>query len=383
MAEAIKDTLKIVVLDGRRDRYASQVTAAIAEALTVVDESDDEGDGSRQSVPPASAEPASEDAFLHDADAAVVMDPGSLVRAHEAGVPVCVAVLPGFDVAWGGDLQEADAVVVAHEAMKEGVVRRGVPAASIYVAGPVAPAGYERAVDRAALRKEVGVTHDGSLVLVPAAVLEEFGPESILVQLSLVNGPVGFVFHVGTDPDVADALRRGAPAHGLTAWMFADERGAVRYWQVCDLVLGRTRGYEVARALAVGAPLALLPPGRTDLLAADALEGAGVAVDADVLATFAVILEQALDPDALAQARKSIEALGVDEAGKKVSECVYEAWRRRHRDSSGRVRGLPHGLEALAKEPVAPSRRPSLPPSGMQDLEARVERELEELKKRL
>jgi hypothetical protein len=204
-----------------------------------------------------------------------------------------------------------------------------------------------------------------------------------LVQLSLVSEDVGIVFYVGSDPDAADMLRRAAPAHGLTAWMFSDETSSKCFWQVCDLVLGRTRGHEVARALGVGAPLVLLPPGRTDHVAADALEEAGVAVDADVLATVAVTLEQALSPEALEAARQRLSALSVVDAAKRLAECVYEAWRRRHRDSSGRARGLPHGLEPLPKEGGTPSRRPSLPPPGMEDIEARVDRELQELKKRL
>ncbi len=370
--------LRIVVLDGRGDPYADEVTAAVAEALSSEAPADrGRGGGAERGGTP--------EALLHDADAAVVLDDGSLLRAREAGTPLCVALLPGFDVAWAGDLAEADRVLVAHQMLVGAVVRRGALREHVVVTGPVAPAGFDPAADPDEARRAAGLDHRGPLVLVPGSALEEHGPDSVLIQLGLVSNDAGFLFDVGNDPDAAETLRRLVPIHGLTAWMFAEERGAGRWWALADLVVGRPRGYEIPRALAVGAPLVLLPPGRSDASAVDALEAAGVARDADVLATLAVTIDAALEPAALAEGRDAVRALEVRGSAARVAESVREAWQRRKATGAeGPPRGLPHGLERLpsSRSERPPAGRSSAPPPD-EDLEARIDRELAELKKRL
>lgn len=367
--------LRIVVLDGRGDRQANEVTAAIAEALE--SESPAEGGDRRR------AEIATPEALLHDADAAVVLDDGSLVRAREAGARVCVAVLPGFEASWPGDLAQADSVLVAHESLVDSVVRRGASRSSVAVIGPIAPRGYTPATERAALRRELGIDHAGPLVLVPSQVLEEEGTDALLIQLALVSKNVGYVFYVDNDAEAAEELRRVIPVHGIEAWMFAEERGAERYWQLADVVLGRARGFEVSRALAVGAPVVLLPPGRSDASTVRAIETAGVGRDADVLATLSVTLEAALEPAALDEARRAIAALELAGSKKRLAEAVREAWKRLSASGSTlSPRGLPHGLERLPSGPGQTPRHSSVPPKD-DDLEARIDRELAELKKRI
>lgn len=368
--------LRIVVLDGRGDPYAGSVTATIAQALSTDAGGEDKRPGDRSATP---------EALLHDADAAVVLDDGSLQRAREAGTPLCVALLPGFDASWAGDLAEADCVLVAHERLVAQAVRRGAAREDVRVTGCVSPAGFEPPTDRPGARAQAGVDHQGSLVLVPAAVLEEHGTEPVLIQLALASEGVAFLFDVDNDPEAAEELRRTVPAHGLNAWMFAEERGSSRWWQLADVVLARPRGYEVARALAVGAPLVLLPPGRSDAAAVDALEAAGVAREADVLATLAVTIEAALEAPALAEARAAVMALEVQASGERIAEAVREAWKEREEAGVGaQPRGLPHGLERLAsRESQRPVARRSSAPPREDDLEARIDRELAELKKRL
>ena len=370
--------MNIVVLDGRTDPHAGLITGAIAEALAKGDEQSQPADG-LGTAPTGAAQ-----SVMSQADAAVVLDPGSLVHAREAGTPFCAAVLPGFDVAWGGDLAEADLVIVAHERLVPAVVARGVPTDRVVVAGPVAPSGFAPAADRDALRRELGLGGAFPLVLVPAPILDEHGPEVLLVQLSLVTGEVGFLFDVGSDAEAAEHLRRLVPAHGLRAWMFADGPDSLRRWQAVDLVLCRTRGYEVQRALAVGSPLVLMPPGRSEVLAAEALESVGAARDADVLATLSVTLDGALEKDALTSGRRAIAELDVAESAGRIAAAVHAGLRRQSQAGApASPRGLPHGLEPLGEGGLgdAPGRRSSRPP--LDDMEARIERELQELKKRL
>jgi hypothetical protein len=368
--------MRIVVLDGRNDRYAQEVTASIAAALDV----DDEGT-EKTEAPAPSAESRGVDELLHAADAAVVMDPGSLTRAEEAGVGLCAVVFPGFDLAWGGDLADADLVIVPHERLVSDAVRRGAPRGRVEVAGPIAPKGYAAPEDRAALREELELPADAPLVLVPAAILEEHGAENVMVQLALANDRTGYLFDVGLDAEAAEAIRRLAPVHGLTAWMFSEEPGSEQYWQAVDAVVARARGYEVARALAVGAPVVLLPPGRSDRLAAETLEAIGVGSDAEVLATLAVSIDRTVEDKALAEAREAIGALDIPYAAGRVSDRVRAAWNAQRVAGDDRPRGLPHGLEALPKDDVeAPSPRR---PSRLDALEDRIERELAEIKRKL
>ncbi len=369
-------TMRIVVLDGRHDRSAQEVTASIAAALDVDDEGTDSTDASG-----ASGESHGVDALLHAADAAVVLDPGSLARAEEAGVALCAVVFPGFDLGWGGDLGDADLVIVPHERLVAEAVRRGAPRGRVEVAGPVAPKGYVQAEDRGALRDELGLPADAPLVLVPAAILEEHGAEAVMVQLALADESTGYLFDVGLDAEAAETIRRLSPVHGLSAWMFSEEPGSVRHWQAVDAVIARARGYEVARALAVGAPLVILPPGRSDRLAAETLEAIGVGSDAEVLATLAVAIDRTVGAEALADAREAIGALDIPYSAGRVSDRVRAAWNARRAAPEERPRGLPHGLEALPKDDV--HKAPAGPSSRLDALEDRIERELAELKRKL
>ena len=368
--------LRIVVLDGRGDEHANEVTAAIAHALESEQQADPATDGRGTD---AAATPQ---ALLHAADAAVALDSGSLARAREAGALLCVAVLPGFDGGWAGDFADADRVFVAHDSLVASVVRRGAHRDAVSVVGPIAPVGYTPVADKNALRAELGIDVESPLVLVPADVLEDEGADAVMIQLSLVSRDVAYLFYVDGDAETAEELRRLAPAHGLTGWMFADERGAERYWQIADVVVGRARGYEVTRALAVGAPVVLLPPGRSDAGTVKAIEDAGVGRDADVLATLAVTLEASLETAALRDAREAIAALEMDQSAERLAAAVRDAWSRRSQAGAAREpRGLPHGLERLPRERSKP-RHSSVPPAS-DDIEARIDRELAELKKRI
>jgi hypothetical protein len=370
-----REMASVVVLDGREDEHAARVTAAIAAALA--------GESGPTDTPSAPAGGgAAVDRVISEADAAVVLDADSLAVAREAGVPFCVAVFPGFDLRFAGDLAAADRVVVAHESLVDEVVRRGALRGRIDVTGPVAPEGFAPCDDVAALRQDVGLPVDRPLVLVPTAALEEWGQQALFVQLSLVSPEVGFLFDVGRDAAAAEELRELVPLHGLTAWMFADGdvRESSRFWQAVDLVLARPRGYEVARALGVGVPLVLLPPGRSAAYAADALEATGAAEEADVIATLAVAVDAALEPETLGRARAASRALEASRAAARVAACVREAWAERSRATDREAaRGLPHGLEALTgqERPESKARRDT------DDIEARIDRELAELKKRL
>jgi len=389
-------TMRIVVLDGRSDPYAAKVTASIATALdTAQSGGRSRGEAAADATdagPPLAREPltgpVADDDVVHAADAAVILDPGSMARAAEAGVGLSVVVFPSFDLAWGGDLADADRVVVAHESLVAEAIRRGAPRGRVDVAGPVAPLGFEVPEDRVQLREDLVDGAAGGIVLISAAALEEHGVQAIMVQLTLVQEGTAFLFDVGRDAETAETIRRLAPVHDLRAWLFAEVPGCERYWQLADAVVGRSRGYEVNRALAVGAPLVLLPPGRSDALAARTLEALGVGSDAEVLATLAVAIDRALEADNLEDARRAIAGLDIPGAAGRIAGGVRAAWEERRAAGPVRRRGLPHGLEALPRQdsggpPIAPSERPGSGRGELDDLEGRIERELDALKRKL
>ncbi len=322
--------------------------------------------------------------MLHAADVAVVLDSGSLERAREAGARFCVAVAPGLDLGFGPELADADRVVVAHEQLVPLAARLGVPRDRVDVGGPVAPRGYAPAADRAALRRELGVPETLPIVLVSSGTFDVHGAEMLFVQLGLVRDGVGFVFDVGDDAEAAETVRRLVPIHGIEAWMFAEDASEVRHHQLADIALVRARGPEVARALAVGAPLVVLPPGRSDRAIVETLEASGAADAADAVATLAVALDGALDAGALARAREAVEALGMAEGASRVAARVNEAWREwRSRASDAPRRGLPRGFERVSREAPSRASAPAIASSETEALEARIDRELAALKQKM
>ncbi len=367
--------LQIVVLDARPGP-PDGVTEAIATALA-----NEPGiNTARASEAPAVAAASEAHARLHQADAAVALDSASLERARDAGIPLCGVVFPAFDLAWAEDLGRADLILVAHPSLADALVARGVSRAALEVVGPVAPAGWTPASDRLVVRAEVGLPHSGLVVVVPAAVIDEEGPTSLLVQLGLVGGAT-FLFDVGQDIETAETLRRVAPAHGISGYLFAQSSETPRYWQAADMAIARSRGGEISRALAVGAPVLLLPSGRTDEVAAASLAATGAAVRAESMATLAVSLEQALEPSALHAARAAVSALDAPGTAERIAHVVRQGWEQRRDAGQLLPRGLPSGLEKLPDRPLA---RPSTHPGADgRDLDERIEAELKALKKKI
>lgn len=378
---------RVVVLGRTQSRFAEAVVRTIARALA--GEQGDESTAAPAAATQDGRTPQMQ-GVLQMADAVVALDPGSLEHARSVGVEVVVAVLPGLDIAWAEGIANSDAIAVAHPLLAEEVIRRGAPRGRVVVTGIVPPAGYAAPTDRAELRERFEIPDGSRVVLVPIAALddEDFAP--LLVQLSLVDGLVTVLFDVGDEPDVAEMLRRSVPGHGLDARMFADGPDAAELWQLADVVLARARGPEAVRALAVGAPVLVLARGRAEEIATQVLVTTGAGVVVEALATLAVVVDAALEPATLAKRRAAVGALDLERAPERLARCVQEAWRRR-RDALGpSLKGLPAGLERIADEPGATggrgSRVPTVPPGPAareDDMEKRIDAELEALKKRL
>ncbi|MGE0786885.1 MAG: hypothetical protein AB7S26_14530 [Sandaracinaceae bacterium] len=321
---------------------------------------------------------------LDRADIALALDGDSLERAREASVPHRVAVWAGLGAEWDGEL-DADLVLLPHDALRAEAQRLGVPARRCAVVGPIAPYGFAvpTEAERAALREERGLAADRSVVVVRAAALAEIDLSPALVQLSLVDRKVSWLFDVGSDVELARALRRHVHGYDLDAFMFADGDEAPPAYRCADAVLARLDGPEARRALGVGASLVCVPPRSVDLRVAHLLESDGVAAFADAPATLAVTLESALGEAALARGKERSRAW---DAGAGASRVIAEARRFAVEGAKGSALavGLPRGLERLADADPARERPAGRPDRGGEPgLEEKVDRELAELREKL
>ncbi len=378
---------RVVVLGRAQSRFAEAVVRTIARALA--GEGADEADKTPVPAGPDSRAPQTQ-GVLQMADAVVALDPSSLEHARSLGVEVVVAVLPGLDIAWAEGIANADCIAVGHALLAEEVIRRGAPRGRVVVTGIVPPEGHAPPSDRDALRRRYAIPEGARIVLAPIAALDDEAIAPLLVQLSLVAGKVTVLFDVGDDPEIAEMLRRSVPGHGIDARMFADGPDAAELWQLADVVLVRARGPEAVRALSVGAPLLVLGRSRMEDPATQVVVTSGVGQVVDALATLAVALDASLEPAKLAERRAAIQKLDLDGAARRVAECVQDAWRRRREALGPSLKGLPVGLERIRDEPTADGVRdshvPTVPPGPGprdDDMEKRIDAELEALKKRL
>lgn len=376
------DDLSAVVLFERRDD--PDLAALAAALLRELGEPEDEPEapdvgGTFIALPVAEE---TSPARLDRARVAVALDAASARRAREAGVPRVVALFPRLALDWEGEL-DVDLVIVAHEALVEDVVGRGVPPSRIRNLGPVAPEGWTPASDRAALRTSLGLREDAPWVVVRASAFED-DPAATLVQLSLVRVDAVWLFDVGSDPELARTLRRRVPGYGLDAVMFADGPDARRAYQAADAVLGRLEGAEVVRAWSVGAALVALPPRSHQLRLAHMLETAGVVEVADAAATLAVSLDRVLEAEPLAKARAAAAGLEAPQGAARVASVVRQLARGELPLGGA---GLPVGLERLSELERTRAARPDRPAAPTRptrdDVDAKVDEELAALRRRL
>ena len=190
---------------------------------------------------------------------AIALDERALERAPAGAYRV--ALPASFDPTWQDPA--ADAVLVAHRSLADrlapGARRRA------HVVGPVGPALEPLEPDEELPPPVVAIAPDVVLAV---------GPTPLLVQLSLVSARVTFLFAVGEDVELAEALRTFGAGHvsdGSRAGLFASEDearvlGRAAVWVGTptggDLAAGRRviphrsghvgRGHERRRRAATG-----------------------------------------------------------------------------------------------------------------------------------
>lgn len=309
---------------------------------------------------------------------AFAMDPASLERAPAGAFRV--AVLPAYRTDWLDPV--ADAVFVAHEAIASRLGARARRHA--HVVGPVAAPGFDAEADTT---PEL----EGAVVVVlPSAVMAQ-GPTPIFVQLSLVGAPATFLFDVGRDVELAEALRTFGSGHlgeESRVGLFPSDRQRALFRRA-DVVVGTGGDVALTAALAAGTPVVAVEPG----LASEALSATGAAV----LAPSAAMLSVALD-EALGRSDELAEAAAALEAGAAAARLLEKARELAAGTAEPpRPEGLPNGIEWLPTEKELGDRLirtaggdpenadpPEEPPKPDEPtLDERIEAELEALKKSL
>lgn len=383
-----KHPLRVVVLSSHDEPEYREVAAVVGEALAETPTRDIEAPVEERTSRPSFEPMEAADALVEEADAVVALDAESLERAREHGNALCVALLPWLDAVWGGDLQDADLVCVAHRAVADELAARGVPPERVAVVGAPLPPDYAPPADRALARGRAGVPEGHVLLVIPTDALESDDLGRLLTQLALVRVPLMVLFDVGDDVLVSDSLRRLAPAYGVPSRMFGAGPNRGEFYALADAVVARVRSPEAVRGLAVGAPLMLIDalrrpgPGVGRALVES---GAAFGIES-VGTTLAVDLERAFEPERLAAAREAVAAASIRAQPAHLFETIRQAVMARTKRR--RRRGLPLGLESLY-EPGEPRAEPGAsgstrPPGRPQESdEERIERELRELKSRL
>jgi len=337
----------------------------------------------------ATSRPLSVTAELDGADVLVALDAVALENARSANVGLRVALWPGLGDAWLGSVEGADLVLVAHESQVELALGRGASRRDVGVVGPLAPDGAAPTADRAGRLAALfaggpKIDADTRVLVLPFSSMPGADLSTTLTQLSLVTGAPLCVFDVEDDVEAAKSIRAIAPRFGLTAAMVSERDIAAAVYGVADAILVRLEGPETFAALASGASLVVVKPKTRETAAAHALEAAKLASVAQNVSMLAVAVDAALKPDTRAAARAAVEALDVRGTPQRIRSAIERA-RVSHRS---RATGLPRGIELLASDPAdatAASVAPLVSAHASRKLsEAEaIERELEELKKRI
>lgn len=155
--------------------------------------------------------------------------------------------------AWKG--ARADAFVAPDEATVASLRRSGMSDAALRAAGPPVPAGFERELDRDALREDFGFGEDARVVLIDIAGAPAAELDGIVFQLGLTQSSLVPLLYYGHDHEAADAARRSASVHGVRADMFGHVDAFEEYVRVADLVVAGPTSAHVGAYLCADRPM--------------------------------------------------------------------------------------------------------------------------------
>lgn len=192
-----------------------------------------------------------------------------------------VTLIPEYAVDHGWVRHRSDLYLVASGGLREALVDLGVPLAQSAAVGLPMPKSYA-ALDRGALRRELGVGEAERLILIASRELDEALMEKMLFQLSLVTAPKRVIVATDGDKRSAQFLRDKAPNYSVKARLYHKAEKLSGLFAAADVVIGRPPALRVAETLSRGVPVFYLEAQSERERATAALlaaESAGKAVD--------------------------------------------------------------------------------------------------------
>lgn len=279
------------------------------------------------------ARPGEPDADAHDAFATgrpdlVIADHPGVLRTLEVirdttRVPaVHIGLLSdqGAPEPWVG--ARADAFVAPDADALAAVRRPGLSDVALQPAGPPVPEGFDRPLDRTAIRAEFGFGDDDRVVLVDAREMPPALIDRVVFQLSVVKSPFTPVFSYGRNGEAAEVLRQAASAHGLKARMFGLVDQPERYHVVADVVIASPNHPLIPAWLAQHRPLLLLGP----VGGAFGPVRAGAAVPIGDVMLLAEIVERIAAEGVSESHAAAARDLGRPEANDDIATAIARIW---------------------------------------------------------
>lgn len=215
-----------------------------------------------------------------------------------------------------------DRYFVAADWVRAEAVACGAAADRVVVTGLPVHAGFDRAVDRDALKAALGLDGRAPAVLLTAGMRGTLGGLATVCRV-LADLPLAFAALVvcGEHARLAGRLRSRHGSDGRFR-IFGQRADMAALMGAADLVVGKAGGATCAEALALGRPLVLFGslPGQERANEA-ALVGAGAAVCAhDGRALARVLAGLLLDPARRAALGRAAGRLGRPEAARRVAK---------------------------------------------------------------
>lgn len=221
------------------------------------------------------------------------------------------------------------AFVVPHQEFKERLVRSGVDADRVILAGPAVQTRFSAKLDRDAIREQLKLK-DHTVVLVRADGLDANTLEKLVFQATLVERSVRMVFHHNGDNAAAAALRRAAAQYGLRALMFGQVPDLERYVAAADLVIAAPREIFIAEIVAQDRPILFVGDEAQGPEQVEFLTRHGAARHVFDLLKLGAVLDELL-ATGLEKAQQSADALSGVSGAKDVAEALLLALK--HRDT--------------------------------------------------
>ena len=248
-----------------------------------------------------------------------------VVRQATSAAPIHIGLISTYDAPTEWEPARSDAFIAPEPMQLDPLRRPGMSDSALRAAGPPLPPGFDRALDRAAIRQDFGYTDDDTVVLIDTSTMTARLIDAVVFQISVVKEPIEVLFYYGRNLDAADVLRQSSAAHGLKANMFGHLDALEEYFVIADMVVIGAANPLVPCYLALHRPLLAIDPSAHTSVPSRA--GALVALhDATDLA---VILEEIAVQGVPEGHIESAVRMGHPQGTKEVADAVAAVWAAR------------------------------------------------------